>query len=84
VRRARARIDALAEHCARLAAEQELARLQSPLDGNDLMQLFGLPPGPWIRPLKDYLRELVIDGELAPDDREGATRLAEEWMAERK
>ena len=84
VRRARARIDALAEHCARLVAERELARLQSPLDGNGLMQLFGRPPGPWIRPLKDYLRDLVIDGALAPDDREGATRLAERWMAERK
>src|SRR5207302_568555 len=69
---------------ARIVAERELARLQSPLDGNGLMQLFGRPPGPWIRPLKDYLRDLVIDGALAPDDREGATRLAERWMAERK
>jgi poly(A) polymerase len=81
-RRARERIDGLAAHCARLLAEQELAQLQSPLDGNQLMALFARPPGPWIRPLKDHLRGLVIDGILAPDDVAGATAEAHRWMAE--
>ena len=70
------RIRALRDHIARLEAEQELAKLQSPLDGNDMMALFDRPPGRWIAELKDHLRELVIDGELAPDDRAGAERIA--------
>lgn len=81
-RRAQERIDGLAAHCARLLAEQELAKLQSPLDGNALMALFDRRPGPWIRPLKDHLRGLVIDGLLAHDDVAGATAEARRWMSE--
>jgi poly(A) polymerase len=83
-RQARERIDGLEAHCARLLAEQELARLQSPLDGNALMALFDRRPGPWIRPLKDHLRGLVIDGVLAHDDVAGATVEARRWMAEQE
>ena len=81
-RRAQERIDGLEAHCARLLEEQELAKLQSPLDGNALMALFARPPGPWIRPLKDHLRALVIDGAMSPDDVAGATAEALRWMAE--
>ncbi len=80
-RRAQERIDGLAAHCARILAEQELAKLQSPLDGNALMALFARPPGPWIRPLKDHLRALVIDGDLAHDDLDAAIAEARRWMA---
>jgi poly(A) polymerase len=64
----------------RLQEEADLAQLESPLDGNDLMHLFALPPGPWIKAVKDHLRELVIEGELKPDDRDGARQIAEEFM----
>src|SRR5215204_7386737 len=50
----------------RLQEQVELARLESPLDGNDLMEMFERPPGPWIKGVKNYLRELVIDGTLPP------------------
>ncbi len=83
-RLAQERIDGLEAHCARLLAEQELAKLQSPLDGNALMILFARRPGPWIRPLKDHLRGLVIDGLLAHDDVTGATTEARRWMAEQE
>ena len=76
------RIAALREHFQRLQDEADLARLESPLDGNELMRLFDLPPGPWIKRVKEHLRELVIDGELAPGDREQATVIARELMAE--
>jgi poly(A) polymerase len=82
--RAWQRIDGLAAHCEELLAEQELAKLQSPLDGTQLMALFDRPPGPWIRPLKDHLRALVIDGALAPGDEAGAITEARRWMAERE
>jgi poly(A) polymerase len=80
VSRAVARINELEERCQRLREEAERVPIRSPLDGNDLMRLFGREPGPWLRPLKDYLLGLVIDGRLAPDDREEAARLAEAFM----
>lgn len=46
------------------------------------MAMFGRPPGRWIGEVKDHLRELVIDGVLAPDDKEGARAEALRWMAE--
>jgi poly(A) polymerase len=65
-----------------LQEQVELARLESPLDGNDLMRIFDRPPGPWIKEVKSYLRDLVIDGTLAPDDQKGATRRARSLLAQ--
>ncbi len=76
------RIAALRDHLFRLEAEQALAKLQSPLDGNALMALFDRPPGRWIADIKDHLRELVIDGELSPDDTVTAEQIARTLMAE--
>ena len=64
-----------------LREEAERVPIKSPLDGNDLMELFGREPGAWIRPIKDHLLNLVIDGALAPDDREGAIVEAKKVMA---
>ncbi len=79
-RAAARRIEGLREHFARLEAQQALDKLQSPLDGNELMTMFDRPPGRWIAEIKDRLRELVIDGELDPDDKETAAKLARAWM----
>jgi poly(A) polymerase len=76
------RVAGLREHFLRLQSEAELARLESPLDGNDLMRMFQRSPGPWIKRVKDHLRELVIDGDLAPDDRDSAARIASALLQE--
>lgn len=76
------RVAELRAHYERLQAEATLAQLESPLDGNELMRLFQRPPGPWIKRVKEHLRELVIDGELAPGDRAAATAIAREIVAE--
>ena len=57
--------------------EDNIERLESPLDGNDLMRLFGRDPGRWIKPLKDYLQGEVIEARLGKDDIEKARQLAE-------
>jgi poly(A) polymerase len=75
------RIDALRAHLARLEEERELAKLQSPLDGDELMALFDRPPGRWIAVVKDHLRELVIEGTLSPDDKQSAEHIAREVLA---
>lgn len=81
VARAEARVAELAERCQRLKEEAERVPLKSPLNGRELMELFGRGPGPWLRPLKEYLLGLVIDGVISPDDKDGAIRLAQEYVS---
>lgn len=81
-RRARERVEQLRQHIARLEEEQALNEIQSPIDGNELMSMFDRPPGRWIADVKDQLREMVIEGDLAPDDFERARELAREILAE--
>ena len=80
VTRAVARVTELTERCQRLREEAERMPLKSPLDGNELMVIFGRGPGPWLRPIKDHLLSLVIDGALAPDDKEEAIKIAREML----
>lgn len=81
-RQARERVEQLRAHIARLEEEQALNEIQSPLDGTELMAMFDRKPGRWIAEIKDHLREMVIDGDLAPDDvdraREIATRMIQD------
>lgn len=78
ITRAAARVNELAERCQRLKEEAERVPLKSPLDGKELMELFDRKPGPWLRPVKEHLLSLVIDGVLSPDDKETAMRIARE------
>lgn len=77
-----ARVSALRARIDKIRAEEEVEKLASPLDGNELMVLFGRSPGPWIRPVKDGLLAAVLDGQLGPDDKEGAEKLAREILGE--
>lgn len=70
----------LEERVERLREEEETEKIKSPLDGVELMQMFGRPPGPWIRDVKDRLLNAVLDGEIAPDDKEAAAALAAEML----
>jgi poly(A) polymerase len=73
--------DALGAACERVEAEEAAAlAAESPLNGDDLVALFELPPGPWIREVKDRLSEMVLDGELKPGDRAGAERIARRML----
>lgn len=81
VSRAAARVSELATRCQQLKEEAERVPLKSPLDGTELMEIFGRPPGPWLRPIKEHLLALVIDGMLSPDDKATAARIAHEFDA---
>jgi poly(A) polymerase len=65
-----------------LRDQEDIARISSPLDGLDLMQLFERGPGAWIQPIKDQLKEMVIEGELASGDKEAAVPIARALYAE--
>jgi len=81
-RAALARLDELRARCEAIRAQEDVAKIRSPLDGHDLMALFGRGPGPWIRPIKEHLLNLVLEGKLAQDDRATAERIARELVAQ--
>jgi poly(A) polymerase len=74
-------VDALEERCRQLEAQAEIAKMHSPLDGVALMALTGRPPGRWIARVKDFLLDLVLDGELEMDDTARGEALARAFLA---
>jgi poly(A) polymerase len=61
--------DALEERIARIAALEDLARVRPDLDGNDIMRLLGLPPGPLVGAAWRHLKELRLErGPLDHDE----------------
>jgi poly(A) polymerase len=73
--------DDLEERIARLAEEENLARIRPPLDGNQVMAHLDIEPGPLVGEALDYLLEVRMDRGPIPE--EEAYRLLEEW-AEQK
>ena len=65
-----------------IRAVDAVERLDSPLDGNDLMRQFGREPGRWIKALKDFLQNEVIEGRLREDDTEKDYELAKAYARE--
>jgi len=62
------KIDDLEARIRRLDADA-IAAIRSPLTGEELMNRFGRPPGPWIKRVKSALEEAIVDGALASDTR---------------
>ncbi|MFI0792043.1 CCA tRNA nucleotidyltransferase [Micromonospora rubida] len=62
--------DALEERIARIEAEEDLARVRPDLDGNAIMELLGVPPGPVVGRAWKHLKELRL--ERGPLDRDEA------------
>jgi poly(A) polymerase len=56
-----ARIDELEARIARLSAQEELASLRAPIDGNEVMSYVGLEPGPKVGEIMSILLEKRID-----------------------
>ena len=61
--------DGLEQRIAELSEQEELARIRPELNGNDIMRILGLPPGPLVGKAHDFLLELRIDRGR---DRQGA------------
>jgi poly(A) polymerase len=63
--------DALEERIERIRAEEDLARVRPDLDGNAIMELLGVPPGPIVGQAWRYLKDLRLDrGPLSRDEAE--------------
>ncbi|GAA0507860.1 CCA tRNA nucleotidyltransferase [Saccharopolyspora subtropica] len=61
--------DDLEERIARIAAEEDLAKVRPDLDGNEIMRLLGVDPGPVVGRAWKHLKELRLDrGPLSHDE----------------
>ncbi|WP_328341728.1 CCA tRNA nucleotidyltransferase [Micromonospora sp. NBC_00421] len=69
--------DALEERITRIAAEEDLARVRPDLDGNAIMELLGVPPGPLVGRAWQHLKELRL--ERGPLDRDEAEAELLRW-----
>ncbi|MBF9130036.1 CCA tRNA nucleotidyltransferase [Plantactinospora sp. S1510] len=62
---------ALEDRITRLAAEEDLARVRPDLDGNAIMELLGVPPGPLVGQAWRHLKEQRLErGPLTRDEAE--------------
>jgi poly(A) polymerase len=81
-RRLQQNYDNLEERIARIAQDEDLARVRPDLDGNAIMELLGLPPGPKVGEAWRHLKELRLDrGPMSHDDAVAALR---EWWAQQQ
>ncbi|HEU5128626.1 MAG TPA: CCA tRNA nucleotidyltransferase [Glycomyces sp.] len=71
--------DAFEERIARIRAEEDLRAVRPDLDGNAIMELLGLPPGPEVGKAWKHLKELRL--ERGPLSREEAESALLEWAA---
>ena len=72
--------DGLEQRIAELSEQEELARLRPELDGNEIMRVLRVPPGPVVGRARNFLLELrITEGELG---QERATQELLRWAAE--
>jgi poly(A) polymerase len=72
--------DALEKRIARIQAQEDLARVRPDLDGNAIMELLGVPPGPLVGRAWRHLKELRL--ERGPLSREEAEAELRSWYAD--
>ncbi|MEV0946961.1 CCA tRNA nucleotidyltransferase [Rhodococcus sp. NPDC049939] len=72
----------LEERIARIAEQEDLARVRPDLDGNAIMELLAIPPGPDVGKAWKFLKELRLD--RGPLSREEAEAELLSWWAEQR
>ena len=78
--RLQANYDDLEARIAELAAKEDLQRVRPDLDGNEIMELLGIPAGPQVGQAWRYLKELRLDrGPLTHE--EATAELLSWWHA---
>ena len=78
--RLQANYDDLEQRISELAAKEDLARVRPDLDGNEIMEILGIPAGPQVGEAWKYLKELRLDRGPLPHD-EAVAELTKWWNA---
>lgn len=69
----------------KVRSETPAGALESPLSGDEIMQILGIASGPEVGMAKKWLLDRILEGDLLPGNREGAvTMLRNWWQARRK
>ena len=76
-RRLQRTYDQLEERIEEIGRKEDLARVRPDLDGNEIMEILGLKPGPEVGQAWSYLKELRL--EHGPLEREDAIAKLREW-----
>ena len=76
-RRLQRTYDQLEERIEEIGRKEDLARVRPDLDGNEIMDILGLQPGPEVGQAWSYLKELRL--EHGPLEREEAIAKLREW-----
>lgn len=71
--------DGLEERIARLQEQEELEAIRPDLDGNEIMEILGIGPGPEVGRAYRHLLELRL--EHGPMERDAAVAALKEWWA---
>jgi poly(A) polymerase len=74
--------DALEERIAALRRQEELDAVRPDLDGNEIMQILGIPPGPDVG--RAYQHLLALRMEHGPLGRDRAVAELTRWWASRR
>lgn len=74
--------DSLEERIARLKEQEELDAIRPDLNGNEIMAILGIGPGPRVGEAYQYLLELRL--EHGPMEREAAVAALKDWSAGRR
>jgi len=57
-------------------------KIESPLTGADIIKLYNIKVGPNIGKIKTYLTELVLEGDLDPNNRDETLSIADKYISE--
>ena len=71
--------DNLEKRIEQLQEQEDLAAVRPDLDGNEIMQILNLKPGPDVGKAWAYLKELRLD--RGPMDHDDAVAALQEWWA---
>jgi putative nucleotidyltransferase with HDIG domain len=76
VKRFRENFEMVKIRCAEVEQKDQIRNWQPPVDGNEIMQLFNLPPGKEVGLLKTALKDAILDGDI-PNERQSALSFLE-------
>lgn len=69
VKKYRANYDRVLEKITEVEERDRLRNFQPPVNGNEIMSIFGLQPGPQVGRIKKFIEEAVLNGEV-PNEHE--------------